>query len=145
MAGCLSNGTLRQQWECTSVGAVCLGNGGSPFPTKLHHPELHHPGFSCACSETLNTERFKSPFCLSLWGWDPPSLITWLPASEPSFFVVILSRMVDSPRCFSLLLIRHWDLCDFPCSDPPRWLKRLFPVISWSGSLSKSCLIRWIC
>ena len=81
MAGCLGNNMLHQQWECTSVGADCLGNGRRPSPT-----ELHHPGFSCACSETLNPERFKSLFCLSLWGWDPPSLITWLPASEPCFF-----------------------------------------------------------
>ena len=81
MAGCLGNGRLRQQWEYTSVGAECLGNGGRPSPT-----ELHCPGFSCACSETLNPECFEALFCLSLSGWDPPSLITWLPASEPFFF-----------------------------------------------------------
>ena len=80
MAGCLGNGRLCPQWECISVGAVCLGNGGCPFPTKLHCP-----GFSCAHSETLNPKRFESPFCLSLWGWDLLSLITWLPASEHSF------------------------------------------------------------
>ena len=90
MAACLSNGRLRQQWECTSVGAECLSSGAHPSPT-----ELHRPGFSCACSETLNPERFELPFYLSLWGWDPPSLITWLPASEPffsfSFFFSFLS------------------------------------------------------
>ena len=78
MAGCLSNGRLHQQWECTSVGTECLGSGAHSTPTKLHHP-----GFSCAHSETLNPKRFESSFCLSLWGWDPPSLITWLSASEP--------------------------------------------------------------
>ena len=60
VAGCLSNGRLRQQWACTSVGAGCLGNGGYPSPT-----ELHHPGFRCARSETLHPERLESPFCLS--------------------------------------------------------------------------------
>ena len=63
MAGCLGNGRLRQQWEGTSVGADCLGNGVRPYPT-----ELHRPGFSCARSETLHPERFELPFCLSLWG-----------------------------------------------------------------------------
>ena len=81
MAGCLGNGRLHQQWECTSVGMECIGNGRCPSPT-----ERHHPGFSCARSETLNPECFESLFCLFLWGWDPPSLITWLPASEPPFF-----------------------------------------------------------
>ena len=36
LAGCLSNGRLRQQWECTSVGAGCLGNGKLLSPTELH-------------------------------------------------------------------------------------------------------------
>ena len=82
MAGCLGNSRLCQQWECTSVGADCLDNGERPSPT-----ELHHPGFSCGRSEILHPERFELPFCLSLWGWDPLSLITWLPASEsPPFF-----------------------------------------------------------
>ena len=63
VAGCLSNGRLHQQWACTSVGVDCLGNGGRPSPT-----ELHHPGFSCARSETLHLERLELPFCLSLWG-----------------------------------------------------------------------------
>ena len=35
VAGCLGNGRLRQQWVYTSVGAVCLGNGGRPSPTEL--------------------------------------------------------------------------------------------------------------
>ena len=35
VAGCLGNGRLRQQWLCTSVGAVCLGNGRRPSPTEL--------------------------------------------------------------------------------------------------------------
>ena len=48
MAGCISNGSV------TSVGADC------PSPT-----ELHHPGFSCACTETLHPEHLESPFCLS--------------------------------------------------------------------------------
>ena len=78
IVGCLGSGRLCQQWECTSVGAECLGSGGRPSPTKLQCP-----GFSCARSETLNPERFKSLFYLSLWGWDPPSLLTWLPASGP--------------------------------------------------------------
>ena len=82
MAGCLGNSRLRQQWECTSVGVEYLDNGIRPSPTKLHHP-----GFSCAHSETLNPKHFESPFCLSLWGWDLPSLITWLPASERFFFL----------------------------------------------------------
>ena len=87
MVGCLGNGRLHQQWECTSVGAECLGNGGRPSPT-----ELHHPGFSCACSESVNPERFVLPFCLLLWWWDPPSLITLLPASEHfSFFIFKLN------------------------------------------------------
>ena len=60
MAGCLGNSRLRQQWECTSVGAGCLSNGKRPSPT-----ELHHPGFSCALCETLHPERLESPFCLS--------------------------------------------------------------------------------
>ena len=60
VAGRLGNGSLRQQWECTSVGAGCLGNGKCPSPTKLHRP-----GFSCALSETLHPEHFESPFCLS--------------------------------------------------------------------------------
>ena len=60
MAGYLSNGRLCQQWESTSVGAECLSNGGRLSPTKLHHP-----GFSCAHSETLNPEHFELPFCLS--------------------------------------------------------------------------------
>ena len=85
MAGCLGNGRLPQQWECTSVGVECLGNGGLSSPIKLHRP-----GFRCARSETLNPQRFKLPFCLSLWGWDPPSLITWLPTSEPFFFFYFL-------------------------------------------------------
>ena len=63
MSGCLDNGRLRQQRECTSVGADCFGNGGRPSLTELHRPE-----FSCARSETLYPERFESPFCLSLWG-----------------------------------------------------------------------------
>ena len=84
MAGCLGNGRLCQQWACTSVGEQCLGSGRHPSPTELHHPVL-----SCTHSETLNPKRFESRFeslfCLSLWGWDLLSLITWLPASEPFF------------------------------------------------------------
>ena len=80
MVGCLSNGRLHQQWQCTSVGVECLGNGGHPSPS-----ELHFPGFSCACHETLKPERFQFLFCLFLWGWDLTSLITWLPASQPPF------------------------------------------------------------
>ena len=53
-AGCISNGSV------TSVGADCLGNGGHPSPTKLHHP-----GFSCARSEILHPEHLESLFCLS--------------------------------------------------------------------------------
>ena len=60
MVGCLGNSRLCHQWECTSVGAGCLGNGGRPS-----HTELHHPWFSCARSETLHHERLESPFCLS--------------------------------------------------------------------------------
>ena len=60
MAGCLGNNMLHQQWECTSVGADCIGNGGHPSPT-----ELHHSGFSCARSETLQLEHLESPFFLS--------------------------------------------------------------------------------
>ena len=78
MAGCLGNGRLRQQWQTTSVQVEC------PSPTELHHPE-----FSCACRETLNLECFQLQLffvCLFLWGWDLPSLITWIPASEPLFF-----------------------------------------------------------
>ena len=63
MAGCLGSSRLHQQWEYTSVGVDCLGNGGRPSPTKLHRP-----GFSCACSETLHPEHFELLFCLSLWG-----------------------------------------------------------------------------
>ena len=82
MAGCLGNSRLRQQWESTSVGVECLSHGEcTPAPI-----ELHCFGFSCARHETLNLKRFKLRFCLSLWGWDPPSLITWLPASESFFF-----------------------------------------------------------
>ena len=53
-AGCISNGSV------TLVGADCLSNGGFPSPI-----ELHHPVFSCACSETLHPEHLESPFCLS--------------------------------------------------------------------------------
>ena len=81
MAGCLGNGRLRQQWQCSSKGVECLCNGERPSPS-----ELHHPGFRCACHETLNPERFQLRFCLFLWWWDPLSLITWLPASESFFF-----------------------------------------------------------
>ena len=35
VVGCLGNGRLHQQWVCTSVGAVCLGNGRRPSPTEL--------------------------------------------------------------------------------------------------------------
>ena len=91
MVGCLGNGRLRQQWECTSVGADCLSNGRRPSLT-----ELHHPGFSCAHSETLNPKRFESPFCLSLFEWDPLSLITWLPASEPFFACFNVERLTLS-------------------------------------------------
>ena len=86
MAGCLGNGRLHQQWLRTFVGVACLGSGGRHFPT-----ELQCPGFSCACRETLNPECFQLLFCLFLWGWDPPSLITWLPASEPFFFLKLNS------------------------------------------------------
>ena len=54
MVGCLSNGRLHQQWQTTSVGVECLGNGRHPSPT-----ELGHPGFSCACCETLNPKHFQ--------------------------------------------------------------------------------------
>ena len=60
VAGCLSNSRLCHQWECTSVEADCLSNGGRPSPT-----ELPHHGFSCARSETLHLEHLESPFCLS--------------------------------------------------------------------------------
>ena len=30
VAGCLSNGSLHQQWVCISVGTGCLGNGWLP-------------------------------------------------------------------------------------------------------------------
>ena len=60
VVGCLGNCRLRQQWEFTSVGVDCLGNGRCPSPT-----ELHQPGFSCACSETLHPVCLESPFCLS--------------------------------------------------------------------------------
>ena len=68
MVGCLGNGRLRQQWECTSVGADCLSNGGCPSHTELRHPEL-----SCVLRETLNPGCMESPPCFSLWGWDLPS------------------------------------------------------------------------
>ena len=51
--GCLGNGRLHQQWACTSVGAVCLGNGGRPSPTELWPQGTSHP------------KRLESPFCLS--------------------------------------------------------------------------------
>ena len=60
MVGCLGNGWLHQQWACTSVGVVCLGNGKHLSPT-----ELHCPGFSCAHSETLHPEHLELPFCFS--------------------------------------------------------------------------------
>ena len=59
MVSCLSNGRLCQQWQSTSIGVACLSSGGRPSPT-----ELHCPGFSCACHETLNPERFLLLFCL---------------------------------------------------------------------------------
>ena len=59
VAGCLSNGRLRQQWACTSVGH-CLGNGRCPSPT-----ELHYPGFRCALTEPLHRDHLKSLFYLS--------------------------------------------------------------------------------
>ena len=46
MAGCLGNGglpgngKLPQQWQTTSIGVECLGNGGRPYPTELGHPVL---------------------------------------------------------------------------------------------------------
>ena len=58
MVGCLGNGRLHQQWQRSSIGVECLGNGGHPSPS-----ELHHPGFRCACRETLNPERFQMLFC----------------------------------------------------------------------------------
>ena len=42
--GCLSNGRLRQQWACTSVGADCPGNGGRPSPTELRFKKTSSPG-----------------------------------------------------------------------------------------------------
>ena len=73
-------------WQRQAVSAMAeylgsLGSGRHPSPTKLHCPE-----FRCACRETLNIECFQLLFCLFLWGWDLPSLITWLPASEPPPF-----------------------------------------------------------
>ena len=67
MADSLCYDRLRRQWQSTSVGVECLVNGGCPSPT-----ELHCPGFSCACRETLNPERFQLLgfllLLLLLWG-----------------------------------------------------------------------------
>ena len=38
VACCLSNGRLRQQWACISVGAGCLRSGGRPSPTERLGP-----------------------------------------------------------------------------------------------------------
>ena len=68
-------------------------------------------------------------FLLLLLGWDLPSLITWLSASEPFFFFKLKGRL--SPKCSSHLLKGCQNLCDFPCGDPLHWLKQqLCPGIS---------------
>ena len=51
---------LPWQWHAASAMGMYLSRGRCPSPT-----ELHHPGFSCAHSETLHLERLESPFCLS--------------------------------------------------------------------------------
>ena len=40
-AGCLSNCRLHQQWVCVSVGAGVLGIGGHPSPTERLRDHLH--------------------------------------------------------------------------------------------------------
>ena len=49
--GCLGNSWLRQQWACISVGAGCLGSGERPSPTE-------HLGTSAR-------DSLKSRFCSS--------------------------------------------------------------------------------
>ena len=58
MVGCVSNGRLHQQWECTSVGAECLGNDG-----RLSPKELHRPGFSCACTRSVWNRCYLLSHC----------------------------------------------------------------------------------
>ena len=51
--GCLGNGWLRQQWACILVGAGCLGSGGHPSPTERLEPSAR--------------DSLKSWFCSSQW------------------------------------------------------------------------------
>ena len=109
VAGCLGNGRLRQQWACTSVGAVCLGNGGHLSPTELwpqgtppqgafgiavlfvplHYPKRCHPGISWAGS--LSKSRSVSSLAL-------PSLR--LPAEQGTRTNALCAeRCVAPPQC----------------------------------------------
>ena len=51
--GCLGIGWLRQQWACISVGAGCLRSGGRPSPTERLGPSAR--------------DSLKSRFCSSHW------------------------------------------------------------------------------
>ena len=81
MAGCLGNGRLHQQWQTTSIGVECLGNGRRPSPS-----ELGHPGFSYGCHETLNPKHFQLLFVfVGVGPTEPDHLATCLRA--PPFFL----------------------------------------------------------
>ena len=53
VVGCLSNGRVRQQWACISVGTGCLSNGGRSSPQSI--------------LDRLHGDHWKSRFCSSHW------------------------------------------------------------------------------
>ena len=70
--GCLGNGWLRQQWACISVGACCLGNGWLPqqWACISVGAGCLRSGGRPSPTERLGPsarDRLKSRFCSSHW------------------------------------------------------------------------------
>ena len=110
VAGCLSNGRLRQQWACISVGTGCLGNG------RLRRQwACISVGTGCLCNGWLRQQWA----CISVGvgclgnGGRPSPTEHVRPSARGSFGIAIFSVPLGYP-------------------------KRSVPAIPWAGPLSKS-------
>ena len=113
MAGCISNGSVPLSGRISSVMAnappppSCTVLGSAVLAVKLSTWSVSNCHFVCPSGG--ETRRACSP--------GP------LPQSAFLFFFFFKLNGWLFFRCSSHLLKGRWDLCDFLCSDPLRWLE----------------------